>query len=141
MNAHALAALLVVAANVIIFVAAGQVRGGIAPVSWASFYEATTIWHRLLIAGCIYAAIIGPFTFAFTISPATASLTQAVMGALMVLGLAVATGGKALTLPMLASTGAVAVSSLWVAWAVMQAPQRIATAAVTVPSTEAEDPQ
>lgn len=124
MNAHVMATIFVVAANLIIFVAAAQVRGGFMPNSWGVYYEATTLWQRLAVAGCIYALIIGPFTHAFAIQPATASFVQAIMGALMVVGLAVATGGKALTLNMMLATAAVAAASVWVAWAVMIAPNR-----------------
>ncbi len=124
MFAHLQATFMVVAANVIIFVAAGQVRGGIAPVALAGYYDATSLVQRLLVAGCTYALIIGPFTYAFALRPATASLAQAIMGALMVLGLAVAAGGKTLSLQMAIATAAAGAAALYLAWAVSVAPDR-----------------
>jgi hypothetical protein len=117
-----LSAALVIGANGIIFFAAGQVRGGVLAHHWAPYYEATGLWQRLIVAGIVYAAIIGPFTYAFALNASSASLTQAVMGALMVLGLAVAVGGKAITVQMALATLAIAASSLWIAWAVSAAP-------------------
>jgi hypothetical protein len=128
MTSHLIATIYVVLANVIIFVAAGQVRGGIAPAALAAYYEATSLWQRLVIAGVVYALIIGPFTAAFSLQPTTASFLQAVMGALMVLGLAVAVGGKSITLHMVFSTALVAVASLYLAWAVATAFSRGAAA-------------
>lgn len=122
MQTAALSAALVIAANVVIFFAAGQVRGGVFTDAWASYYGASDSWHRLIVAGLVYAAIIGPFTYAFVVNASAASFTQAVMGALMVLGLAVAVGGKALTMQMALATLAIAASSLWIAWAVGVAP-------------------
>jgi hypothetical protein len=124
MLAHVQAIFLVVAANVIIFVAAGQVRGGIAPVALSGYYDATSLAHRLIIAGFTYALIIGPFTLAFALRPATASFAQAIMGALMVLGLAVAAGGKLLSVQMVIATVATSVAAIYLAWAVSAAPDR-----------------
>lgn len=129
MQTALLATLIVALANIIIFLAAGQVRGGIGGAAWAPYYEASSHWQRLLVAGAIYTAIIGPFTWAFAAHPAAASFTQAVMGALMVLGLAVAVGGKAITLQMVLATLAIAASSTWIAWAVASAPSRDRTVA------------
>ena len=123
-----LAAAIVIAANVIIFFAAGQVRGGVGGAAWAPYYEYTTLWQRLIVGGTVYAIIIGPFTWAFVVHPASASFTQAIMGALMVLGLAIAVGGKAITMHMGLATAAIAVSSLWIAWAVSAAPSRLEAA-------------
>lgn len=117
-----IAAFAVIAANFIIFLAASQVRGGIAADTLIRYYQATELWHRLLIAGFIYSLIIGPFTYAFQLNASLASFTQAVMGALMVMGLAVTLGGKAITLQIVISTAVVALGSVYLAWAVMVAP-------------------
>lgn len=115
---------IVVLANMIIFVAAGQVRGGIAPSAWATFYETTGLWQRLVIAGCVYAAIIGPFTLAYARSPAAASLAQAVMGSLMVVALALTVGGKSATSHVTYGCLLLIIVSSYLAWAIMEAPSR-----------------
>lgn len=119
-----LSAFAVCAANVLIFFAASQVRGGIAPGPWKGYYASTETWHRILVAGCVYALIIGPYTYAFVLHATSASTAQAVMGALMVLGLAVAVGGKGMTPLLAAATLAVALSSVLLGWAVTTAPVR-----------------
>ena len=116
-----LTGLAIVACNFIMFLGTSQIRKGIAPDRWKSYYERTTLTQRTVVAGLINMMLIGFFTWAFQADPAVASVVQSLMGALVVLGMAVTLGRKRLTPAMILAGLLVGVSSAWLGWAITQA--------------------
>lgn len=114
----ALSVVILFSANLLLFFAAGQVRGKIAEEFLKPYYEATQLWHRLLVAGLVYALIIGPATYAFRVAPSASAYASSIAGALLTLGLVIVLAGKPLTLHIALATAVVAVGATYLAWAV-----------------------
>ncbi len=112
--------------HVVTFIASSQVREGLAPEVLAGYYDAVPLVGRCVIAGLLFMSVVGLLAWAYEEHPVAASVSQALLSAGMVLGLAVVVGGISMTPMILAATVAVGFTSAYLGWVIQAAPEQAA---------------
>ena len=112
--------------HVVAFIASSQVREGLASEALAGYYGAVPLVGRCIIAGLLFMSVVGLLAWSYEEHPVAAAVSQALMSAATVLGLAVLVGGVPMTPMILAATGAVGITSAYLGWVIQAAPEQAA---------------